>query len=130
RLEPEEELLQRITQLSDSRKRPIIVVVSGFGGSGKSTLAEKLKEELGDAEIVSLDAFIVDQLQKRSEDWDGFDRERFRSQVLDPATRGETVEYEEYDWSTNKIAGWRSLSKSKYLIVEGCSLLHPDLLQF
>lgn len=128
---PEYQALQaRVVELKAGLARPIVVAVSGFGGSGKSTLAERLKQQLGDAEVVSIDAFIIDRLQKRSEDWEGFDRERFRMQVLEPVTRGEIALYEEYDWDTNAIVGWQSVPKSMYLIVEGISLFHPDLLKY
>ena len=120
----------RVVELEARLPRPIIVAISGFGGSGKSTLAEKLREKLGDAEIVSLDAFIIDRCQGRSADWEAFDRERFRTQVLVPVTRGETAKYEEYDWASNTTPGWRTVPKTRCLIVEGCSLLHPDLLKY
>src|SRR5947209_9127234 len=118
-------LLARVVELKARLARPIIVAISGFGGSGKSTLAERLKKQLGDAQVVSIDAFIIDRLQERSEDWEGFDRERFRMQVLEPVTRGEIALYEEYSWETNAIIGWQSVPKSRYLIVEGISLFQP-----
>ena len=123
-------LLARVVELKARLARPIIVAISGFGGSGKSTLAERLKKQLGDAQVVSIDAFIIDRLQERSEDWEGFDRERFRMQVLEPVTRGEIALYEEYSWETNAIIGWQSVPKSRYLIVEGISLFQPDLLKY
>lgn len=123
-------LLSRVVELQAPLARPIIIAVSGFGGAGKSTLAERLREQLGDAEVVSIDSFIVNRLQKRSDDWEGFDRERFRTQVLEPVTRGETARYEEYDWETNAMAGWRSVPRVACLIVEGISVLHPGLLRY
>lgn len=110
---------------------PFIIAISGFGGSGKSTLSQELQNELGDAEIISIDAFIVDRLQKRSTDWEGFDRERFRVQVLEPVIHGEEINYDEYNWKENKIIGKKTIGHlPKYLIVEGCSILHPDLLKY
>ena len=51
-------------------------------------------------------------------------------QVLEPVAQGEEARYEEYDWDANTIVGWRSVPKSIYLIVEGISLFHPDLLKY
>ena len=125
------EILKHLPDAKESTKLPLIVAVSGFGGSGKSTLAGALKEQLESADIVSMDAFIVDRLQVRSADWEGFDRERFREQVLEPASRGETINFGEYDWIANKILRQKSIFPlPKYLILEGCSILHPDLVEY
>lgn len=124
------ELINKIKKLRNAKGGLIIIAISGFGGSGKSTLAENLKGELGNAELISIDVFITSRLDKRSADWEGFDRDRFRLQVLEPAKAGEEISYQEYDWPQNKIVGWKTVPGSKYLIVEGCSLLHPNLLPY
>lgn len=111
--------------------QPVIVAVSGFGGAGKSTLAAKLKADLSNAEIVSIDDFQIDRNAERSDEWAGFDRVRFRREVLEPATKGAQIRYQEYKWDINGLGPWHTLSSAlTYLIVEGCSILHPDLLPF
>lgn len=111
--------------------RPVIIAVSGFGGSGKSTLAQKLKEKLSDAEIVSIDDFIIDRLSQRSADWIGFDWERYINQILVPTINGKSLVWDEYNWKENKIIRIKRIDKlPKYLIVEGCGLLRPDLVQY
>lgn len=111
--------------------RAVLIAISGFGGSGKSTLAQKLKEYLKEAEIISIDDFIIDRLSQRSDDWMGFDRERFRKQILDPAINNTPPVWDEYNWKENKIIGQKRIDKlPKYLIIEGCSLLHPDLMKY
>jgi uridine kinase len=111
--------------------RPVLIAVSGFGGSGKSTLAQKLKENLKEAEIISIDDFIIDRLSQRSDEWLGFDRERLKKSILEPAIRNAPLIWDEYNWKENKIIGKKEIDKlPKYLILEGCSLLHPDLMPF
>lgn len=111
--------------------RPVLITVSGFGGSGKSTLSQKLKENLKEAEIISIDDFIIDRLSQRSDDWLGFDRERFRTQILKPAVNGFPFVWDEYNWKENKIIGKKKIDiLPKYLILEGCSLLHPNLMSY
>lgn len=70
-------------------------------------------------------------MQQRSSDWDGFDRERFKVQVLEPASHGQSIDYDEYNWKENKIVGKQTIKElPKYLIVEGCSIIHPDLIKY
>lgn len=116
---------------SQTSKYPFIISISGFGGSGKSTLATELKNELVEADVVSIDDFIVDQLSNRSQDWMSFDRKRFKKEILEPASINVPLIWQKYGWKEDKIIGQKSISKlSKYLIVEGCSLFHPDLISY
>ena len=123
-------LCEEILKIEKPDNRQFVIGISGFGGSGKSTLAEKLKNVLNDTQVVSMDAFGIDRLSMRSEDWSSFDRNRVVAQVLQPAQDGESIIYDEYDWDQNKITGKLSVQPSRYLIVEGCSCLHPDLLPY
>lgn len=126
-----QEIIKKLPKYKTSEKKPIIIAISGFGGSGKSTLADVLQKELEDTKIVSIDAFIINRLQKRSSDWEGFDRERFRLQVLEPASHGKEINYDEYNWKENKIIEQQAIKHlPKYLIVEGCSIIHPDLIKY
>ncbi|MDP9195283.1 MAG: phosphoglycerate transporter [Pseudomonadota bacterium] len=111
-------------------KRPFIIAVSGFAGSGKSTLAGRVAETLRDTEIIPLDHFITHRLVHRDEDWSGFDRERFRREVLIPAREGKSITYGVYSWPDDAITSHRTVPPSLFLIVEGCSLFHPDLLPY
>ena len=126
----EQALLSRIRALPKPRKRPLIIAISGFGGSGKTTLAAVLKEQLINAEVVAADDFIIHQLKGRSADWSNHDRLRLQKQVLEPASHGEDICYQRYDWPNDRLGEWRIVPPSQYLIVEGQSVLHPDLRQF
>lgn len=109
---------------------PFIVAVSGFGGAGKSVLTVKLKAVLDDAEIISIDAFVVDHLSRRSEDWEGFDRERLLKEVLVPAKKKQTIHYGIYNWEINTVMETKTIQPTTFLIVEGCSIFHPDLMSY
>lgn len=125
-----QEMLELIQNLELPLGRPALVALSGFGGAGKSTLAPQIKAKVGDAEVITIDDFVSEKLCERSEDWSGFDRERFRRQVLEPARNGESVRYGVYDFGQKQMIEWRSVPSSKYLILEGCSILHPDLMSY
>lgn len=102
------------------------IAIDGFGGAGKTTIAEELGSRLCDmAAIVHLDDF-VDTTKFAVTSWDkgAFDRERLRRDVLKPSMSyqplhyisrsGETVEHSNYS----------------YLIVEGITACHPDIIDY
>lgn len=125
-------MISEIADLIRSRCQsfPFVIGISGFGGSGKSTLAKQLAEELGQTAIVSIDEFWLPDQNVLSEDWIVFERDRLKQQVLIPASQQQTIAYQVFDWQTGKLGNWRSLPRSNYLIIEGISVLHPDLLPF
>lgn len=83
-----DELITLIKTIKPQKGRPAFVAISGFGGSGKSTLASNLCNNLGEADIVPIDDFIVGPREQRSGDWQTFDRARLRQEVLERAYVG------------------------------------------
>jgi uridine kinase len=125
-----QEILTAIQKFKQPKNCPLIIAISGFSGSGKTTLAAKLKEHLGNTEIVAADDFILHQLKGRDADWSNHDRLRLQKQVLEPASHGKTIHYRRYDWLNDQLSEWRTVPPSQYLVIEGQSVLHPDLRQF
>jgi uridine kinase len=129
-LEKNMTLLKHIKSMPRPQDRPLIIAITGFGGSGKSTLAEKLRRQLNNAQVVSIDDFILERNAGRSVDWDSFDRDRLRQQVLAPAMDGRGFNYQVYDWKEDKLGKRRTVPKCDYLIVEGISVFHPGLCDY
>lgn len=123
-------LLEQIRGLPRPEGRACLVGVSGFGGSGKSTLCRGLAEVLPGVCIVGMDDFWLHSADVRSADWPAFDRDRIEAQVLNPALAGQPVRYQRYDWKQQTLGDWVEVPDSQFLIVEGISALHPNLLPY
>jgi uridine kinase len=132
-----DEKLQPILEIIQTRlkqiNQPFIIGISGFGGSGKSTLAQALKQALENtlksATIIGMDEFWNPNSDVRSSDWMAFDRDRLEAQVLLPARSGQAIRYQEFDWQTAQLGAWQDVTANQYLIIEGISALHPNLLE-
>lgn len=122
-----EELL---TMIQGIDKDAVIVGISGFSGSGKSTLTSKLQKSLKNSAHVPTDAFMVDNLNRRSDDWDTIDRDRIIKQVIEPMRADKDIRYQVYDWDKNEAKLWCELPHPKYLLLEGTCAIHPDLLPY
>lgn len=120
---------QAIRSLELPKNCPAIIAISGFGGSGKTTLAAWLKQQLKDARVVSIDSFSNHKWH-RNADWDNFDRSRFAREVLKPARANKfPLRFVHEPWPGNPEETI-TVPHTSYLIVEGCSIFHPDLLGY
>ena len=124
------EISEAITH-TEKQTKPILIGVEGFGGSGKTTFAEQLKNTLGSAYVVSIDDFIVkEKLTEPSWDNGAFDRKRLEREVLVPATSNQPVQYEKLIWETNMLSEPKKVPLVDYIIVEGISSYHPDIVHY
>ncbi|MFI7100787.1 uridine kinase [Streptomyces sp. NPDC050161] len=89
-----------------------LIGVDGHAGSGKSTFARRLSEALGGAPVVPTDDLAT---HEQLFDW----AERFRTQLLEPLSRGRRARYEVYDWVRGAFAGARELEPAPVVLVEG-----------
>ena len=127
------ELVDQIHGLKKPPGRPLIIAISGFGGSGKSTLASRLAAALTSTAVIPIDDFIRGPKDELSNDWHTFDRQRLRRDVLIPTHKQRPIRYRQYrsgEWVAGKGGAWRSVSPQNYLIIEGCSVLHPTLMSY
>ncbi len=125
-------IVTAIQKLKHPNNRPLVIAISGYGGSGKSTLATKLKEQLGDAQVIAADDFIIGRTEHRADnsgEWSSYDHARLVGQVLEPALQGKHIRYQAYDWPNDKLV-WRTVPRSMLLIIEGVSILRPELLSY
>jgi len=127
------ELTTQIQTLKSHKTKPVFIAISGFGGSGKSTLAAELCENLTNCAIVPIDDFIVGARSQRSTDWRTFDRERLRRDVLEKARINKPLSYKRYnsgDWVSGQGGQLRMIRPAKFMIIEGCSVIHPSLMSY
>ncbi|MEV7397855.1 hypothetical protein [Aeromicrobium sp. NPDC092404] len=122
-----DELSARIDDLRSARSRTV-VAVSGYGGAGKSTLSKALVARGGSRARLRGDDFLDPvRSHQRSTDWDGVDRARLRSEVLEPFRRGERVRFRPYDWHLGALGSITELPDVEVLVVDAIGILHPDL---
>ena len=121
------ELLDHVSEQARSARRPIVVGISGWCGSGKSTLARSLVAALPDAVRIRGDDFLDPaRSYRRSSDWDGVDRPRLVSTVLEPFREGRPSEFRRYDWSVRVLGDPEPVPRAGVLVVDLIGLFHPD----
>ena len=107
----------------------VVVAVSGYAGAGKSVLARALVDALDDAVRVRGDDFLEPSLvHRRSAAWDGVDRRRLRSEVLEPFRAGRPVMVRPLDWVTKRLGAATPLPHASVLVLDAIGIFHPDLL--
>ncbi|MFE1771858.1 uridine kinase [Streptomyces sp. NPDC059008] len=105
-------LATRLRALPPSCGPVRLIAVDGHAGSGKSTFAGRLAAALDDAPVVHTDDLAThEELFAWSE--------RFRTQLLDPLSRGETARYGVYDWVRGEFAEERALAPAPVVLIEG-----------
>jgi len=106
----------------------VVVAVTGYGGAGKSTLTRALVDVVPDSVRLRGDDFLdPERSHRRSSDWDGVERLRMRSEVIEPFRRGEVARFRPYDWDAGELGPVTTLPEASALIVDAIGLIHPDL---
>ncbi|MGX6743839.1 uridine kinase family protein [Streptomyces xantholiticus] len=111
-----------VTERARSKGGRFLLGIDGPGASGKNTLAGQLAAHLAGAEIVHVDDFYLPSAERASRSQEigpGFDLARLREQVLAPASRGESVTYQKYDWDKDRLGELVTIAAGTPLIVEG-----------
>lgn len=110
-----------------SAGHPIVVGISGYCGSGKSTLARSVAGALpGTVRIRGDDFLDPERSHRRSIDWDGVDRARLTSSVLEPHRAGRASTFQRFDWSVRALGPVEPLPTTDVVIVDLIGLFHPD----
>ncbi len=97
-----------------------LIAIDGFGGSGKSTMAHDLARRLDNVSIVHSDDFHLPELNRS-------DRARISEQVIKPLKANRIARYQRFDWPSSSLAEWHEIYPRGVVILEGVSMLHPDL---
>jgi uridine kinase len=105
-------LAARLRTLPPSCGPVRLIAVDGHAGSGKTTFAERLAGALGGAPVVHTDDLAT---HEELFAWD----ERFRTQVVEPLSRGGTARYGVYDWVRGEFTEERALAPAPVVLVEG-----------
>ena len=119
-----------------ARHSPHLIGIAGASGSGKTTLARALAESLGNAGVVSMDAYYRDlaQLDRAvRERWnfdtpEAFDWNLFVAD-LRALRAGEAIQRPIYDFTTHtRRPEAEPVEPRPFLIIEGLLVLHhPDV---
>ncbi|MBI4268667.1 hypothetical protein HY627_02460 [Candidatus Uhrbacteria bacterium] len=124
------ELVEAIKERAQGT-RYFIIAISGFGGSGKSTLSKHLAQLLGDTTIVSVDDFSLHRQAARAQAWESLDWDRLALQVLKPLKNGDSeITYDIYDWSSDSLQEKRTISLTRYVIIEGIGCIRDELMHY
>ena len=107
----------------------VVVAISGYAGAGKSVLARRLVDSIQGAVRVRGDDFLdPPRVHRRSADWDGVDRQRMRTELLEPFRAGRAAAIRPLDWGTGRLGAATPLPHASVLVVDSIGIFHPELL--
>jgi uridine kinase len=88
--------------------------IDGLGAAGKSSFAAELASILPKARVVTVDDFARPGLQ-------GWDRDRFTQQIVEPLLAGRPARYQRWDYLDDRGMNWVEIPVGVPIIVEGVS---------
>ncbi|MBE7047269.1 MAG: hypothetical protein E7396_07620 [Ruminococcaceae bacterium] len=116
-----------------SAKGSMVLAIEGRCASGKTTLANKLNEVFV-SRIIHIDDFFLQPYQRTeerlSEPGGNFDRERLKSEVLIPLSKGEEFSYRPFVCNTMSFGEEIHITQTPLIIVEGSYSCHPDIYDY
>jgi uridine kinase len=108
----------------------VLVAIDGMCCAGKTTMSERLRQLL-DANVFHLDDYFLQPHLRTpgrlNKPGGNVDAERFLSEALLPALRGEMAQVRKYDCHKDLVLPPVAVSPKKIIIVEGAYSLHPLL---
>jgi len=123
------EVLEHVALRARLAGRPVVVGISGYCGSGKSTLARHMVAALPGAVRMRGDDFLDPaRSHLRSADWDGVDRRRLVSSVLEPFRGEQQGDFRRYDWAARALGVPEPVPRADVLVVDLIGLFHPEAL--
>ena len=115
-------IIQKI-QLLAGKKKFIIIGIDGVGGSGKTTLAKIIQNELNNCVVIQMDDIFSPQLQAS-------DISRIKDQVFLPLIYGKDAKFQIYDWKTEKLSQWQTITPKGIIIIEGVYALDEQIIEY
>ncbi len=111
-------------------KGPLKVAIEGGSASGKTTLSQLLAK-IYDCTIFHMDDFFLRPEQRTPQRYaevgGNIDWERFLTEVLQPLSKGEVVNYRRFDCSTMQLEDAIPMTPKKLTVIEGAYSMHPEL---
>ncbi|MBQ7502638.1 uridine kinase [bacterium] len=128
-----EQICSLIKKAASGGPRPFLIAIDGRCGSGKTTLAERLAKLL-EANLFHADDFYLRPCQRSEaryrEPGGNMDRERLRSEVLEPLQTNRPFAYRPYDCRAQSLAAPVSVQPRPFAVIEGSYSCHPELRHF
>lgn len=121
-------LFDRVEQSIDKQDQ-VIIAIDGQSASGKSTFAELLSL-LFDSDIIHMDDFYLPKNETKDDQIPVHMNLIEVRNVLDSLKKNESVTYQKFDCSIQKLTEKFTLKSPKIVIVEGAYCLHPVLQEF
>lgn len=114
-------------------KGTVSVAVDGNCGGGKSTLAKALLKEIN-CNLFEMDDFYLPLKERTAERFaeagGNIDRERFKSEILEPAKNGERILYRAFDCEKQEITRAYEMTPKNIFVTEGSYSCHPDFYDY